>query len=89
MKKSTSFCEEDLGEDLIDRKESQATGAINFEIYKMFFKAVNSSCYVAIVMVMFIVAQIATSGADYFVSQWYVCTHSINSLSQHLDDSIR
>lgn len=57
-------------DELIDREEKQATGGINIEIYKMFLKAVNSTCYVAIVMSAFVVAQVAVSGAEYFVSQW-------------------
>lgn len=60
---------------MLDREEKQAVGGINIEIYKMFFKAVNSSCYVAIVIAAFIVAQVAVSGAEYFVSQWYVWQH--------------
>lgn len=45
-------------------------GAVSFKIYKTFFKAVNSAVYVAVVAVFFVLAQMASSGSDYFVSQW-------------------
>lgn len=72
MKKSTSFCDEDHTEEILDRKESQEAGKISFEIYKTFLRAVNSPCHVAIVLIMFVVGQVAVSGADYFVSKWCV-----------------
>ena len=70
IKKSTSFVEENIDEELIDRKETQAAGAVKLTVYKSFLDAVNNSCYVVTVIIMFFVAQILYSGADYFVSQW-------------------
>lgn len=63
---------EEAGDDdeLIDREEKQASGGINLEIYKIFLKAVNSAFYVVIVFGAFVLAQIAVSGSEYFVSQW-------------------
>lgn len=40
------------------------------KIYKTFFQAVNSGVYVVVVGVFFVLAQLASSGSDYFVSQW-------------------
>lgn len=72
MKKSStaSFADVNIVEEPINRKEIQAAGAVSFAVYKMFFKAVNSSFFVAIVMLMFVLAQLATSGSDYFVTEW-------------------
>lgn len=53
-----------------DRNERQLAGSVGFQMYRTFFKAARSSIYVMVVFVLFIAAQFAKSGADYFVSQW-------------------
>lgn len=46
------------------------SGNVKFNIYKAFFKAAHSHIYVIVVIIIFIVAQIAYSGADYFIAEW-------------------
>lgn len=67
---STSCCEEDLADELNDRKETQSSGAVKWLTYKMFFKAVHSSVYITTVIILFVLAQIAATGCEYFLSAW-------------------
>lgn len=69
---TSSFCDEEIENDANDRKELQSIGAVKFDTYKDFFGAVRSTAKITIVFVMFILAQIAASGSDYFLKEWYV-----------------
>lgn len=62
----------EVPKDAIDRKEKQKSGSISFKAYKMILNAVDSTKFVAIVLVAFLVAQLAVSATDYFVSRWCV-----------------
>lgn len=57
-------------EDDNDRNEQQAIGAVSWAVYKSYFKAVNNRCYIVMVMVLFILAQIGLSFLDFFVATW-------------------
>lgn len=70
---------EDIEVNADDRKEHKREGAIEFSTYKNFFKAVHSNIYVITVFALFGVSQAIWSGADYFLTVWYVCCHNINS----------
>lgn len=50
--------------------EQQMSGFVKLNIYTAFFKAAQSHIYVFIVIILFIVAQIAYSGVDYFIAEW-------------------
>lgn len=63
---------EDSEDDDDDRMERQMIGHVKFNVYKAFFKATRSNIYVIVVLIIFIAAQCTYSGADYFISQWYV-----------------
>lgn len=67
---TSSFCNEEIEENLNDRKEVQATGAIKVKTYKAFFNASQSHLFVVIVFIAFVAAQFAWSGGDYFLSAW-------------------
>ncbi|XP_031635556.1 multidrug resistance-associated protein 4-like [Contarinia nasturtii] len=67
---SSSFCNEEVEDDPNQRKENQVIGSIKFRTYKTFFKAAQSNIFVIIVFILFIVAQCAWSGADFFLSEW-------------------
>ncbi|XP_031639018.1 multidrug resistance-associated protein 4-like [Contarinia nasturtii] len=67
---TASFCSEEVEHNQNERKELQKSGSITFSIYKTFVQSAHSSCFVFIVFVLFIVAQLAWSGADYFLSEW-------------------
>lgn len=77
MKTPSIYQEDEREKDMVDRTEKAAIGAVSFKIYKSFFKAVNSSFYVAIVALFFILAQLTISGSDYFVSQWAIWEESV------------
>lgn len=67
---SSSFCNEEVEDDPNIRKENQVIGSIKFRTYKTFFKAAQSNFFVFIVFILFVVAQCAWSGSDYFLAQW-------------------
>ncbi|XP_055617486.1 ATP-binding cassette sub-family C member 4-like [Toxorhynchites rutilus septentrionalis] len=50
--------------------ESQITGTVGFGVYKSYFAAVESVALVVLVATLFLLAQGAMSGIDYFISQW-------------------
>lgn len=56
--------------DEADRKELLVTGSVGIGVYKKFLKAVDSVVFPVIVIFGLILAQLAISGADYFVSRW-------------------
>lgn len=56
--------------DLNSRKESKLTGSVKFSTYKRFFAAANKPFHVIIVLMSFILAQIAFSSTDFFLSGW-------------------
>lgn len=55
------------------RKETKASGSVNFGTYKTFLQAAHSPFLVVIVCILFIAAQITWSGLDFFLSIWYIC----------------
>lgn len=63
---------EDIEVNPNDRKEHKREGSIELSTYTNFFKAVHSSIYVFSVLALFGVSQAIWSGADYFLSEWYV-----------------
>lgn len=67
---SSSFCNEEVEDDPNKRKENQVIGSIKFSTYKTFFKAAHSQIFVIVVFILYIMAQAAWSGADYFLSEW-------------------
>jgi hypothetical protein len=53
-----------------NRQESQTIGKVGFDVYKGYFKSVDNILMVFFVGLLFILAQMATSGVDYFIAQW-------------------
>lgn len=51
-------------------EEEIAKGQISFEVYKRYFKAGGSICLRVSVLLIAILAQVATSGVDYWVTFW-------------------
>ncbi|XP_055303229.1 ATP-binding cassette sub-family C member 4-like [Sitodiplosis mosellana] len=67
---TSSFCSEDVEDEPDKRKEHHVTGNIKFSTYKTYFKAAHSRFFVVFVFILFIVAQFAWSGADFFLAEW-------------------
>ncbi|XP_059612038.1 ATP-binding cassette sub-family C member 4-like isoform X2 [Phlebotomus argentipes] len=59
-------------------KESQVVGAIGFRTYKSYFKSVESFWTVSLVCFLFVAAQVAISGVDYFVAKWVNWEESVS-----------
>ena len=62
--------EKEIEDDTDKRKEIQASGSIKFSTYKTYFQAANSTFAVIFVIILFVVAQIAWSGSDFFLAEW-------------------
>lgn len=54
------------------RQEFQSIGSVDKGIYMSYFKSVESTTLVAVVIVLFVIGQIAISSIDLIVSKWYV-----------------
>ncbi|XP_037911371.1 probable multidrug resistance-associated protein lethal(2)03659 [Hermetia illucens] len=57
-------------DDSDERKEYQAEGSVGFDVYKSYFKVMNSCFSFYIVLAAFVMARTVLSGVDYFLSQW-------------------
>lgn len=72
------FDDEVIEDEPIDRIEQKMTGSVQMGTYAAFFKAVQSNLYIAVVVALFILNRFILSGADYFLSEWYVL-HTLQS----------
>lgn len=52
------------------RQENQIIGKVGFDVYKGYLRSVDNMMMVCFVGLLFILAQLATSGVDYFIAQW-------------------
>ncbi|XP_055381149.1 probable multidrug resistance-associated protein lethal(2)03659 [Condylostylus longicornis] len=69
IQRLTSVQENDQGE---NRKEKQEIGAVKFDVYKSYFKALNNLCWFLTVALLFIFARAVLSAVDYFISRWVI-----------------
>lgn len=53
-----------------DRKEKHQIGSVGYEVYRKYFKSVNSIFRVVLTAFFLIGTQVAQSGIDYYVSMW-------------------
>lgn len=60
-----------FAEQLNDRKEHYSTGSVDDGVYKSYLQSVDSPFLVVIVIILFIVGQIAISAVDLIVSKWW------------------
>lgn len=51
-------------------KEQQSVGAVKFSVYASYFKALESTFFLGLIVVLFICARIMLTGVDYFLSRW-------------------
>ena len=51
-------------------QESRNTGTISSKTYWQYFSAGGSICFILSTLFMLILAQVSTSGADYWVTFW-------------------
>ncbi|ERL93563.1 hypothetical protein D910_10852 [Dendroctonus ponderosae] len=61
---------EPVEEEPTEIKESRATGSIAGKVYKAYFKAAGGWFSAALVLILFVVTQMASSAADYFIKFW-------------------
>lgn len=50
--------------------ESRSTGSVSAQVYKSYFRSGGHCCTIFIVFLLFVLAQLAASGGDYFLSYW-------------------
>lgn len=53
-----------------EREELQAVGAVQMSVYNSYFKAVDSFAYLVFIVVMFFCAQGLVSAVDLYISLW-------------------
>jgi hypothetical protein len=53
--------------------EMQAKGSVSSRVYWEYFSAAGNCTFTLLVFGMCILAQLAISGGDYWMSYWYVC----------------
>lgn len=53
-----------------DRKEKHQVGSVGYEVYKQYFKSVNSIFHLVVTVLFLIGTQAAQSGIDLYVSMW-------------------
>ncbi|XP_047107556.1 ATP-binding cassette sub-family C member 4-like [Schistocerca piceifrons] len=54
----------------VENKEIRTTGGISWTAYGQYLRAGGNACFLLFVAAMLIIAQTATSGADYWVTYW-------------------
>lgn len=67
--KSSYLCEP-TDDEPSETKETRETGSIAGKVYKAYFKAAGGCCSVTFVFMLFVITQIASSSADYFIKFW-------------------
>lgn len=53
-----------------EEREINAVGSVKFEVYKSYFKSVKSVVFLTFTFSLFLIAQMAASGLDFFVAMW-------------------
>lgn len=51
-------------------KETQSIGSVGLRLYKAYFSTVKSPIFVLLMIILFIITQVATSCLDIFISKW-------------------
>lgn len=51
-------------------KEAQAVGSVKFDVYLSYFKALESTIILVVIVGLFICARVMLNGVDYFLSRW-------------------
>jgi hypothetical protein len=63
-----------LGDDVDDsdeeNQESRNVGTISWKTYWQYFSAGRSICFLFMTVFMLLLAQVSTSGADFWVTYW-------------------
>lgn len=54
----------------IKEKEFQSTGSVTMDVYKSYFKAVQSCPWIFSVFLLCVLAQAALAAVDYFIAEW-------------------
>lgn len=60
----------EITEEPSEIKEQRTTGSIDSKVYKSYLEACGGWCPTIFVFILFILTQIISSGADYFISFW-------------------
>lgn len=65
--------------------ENQEVGAVSFQVYKNYFRAVNSNFWMISVFLLCVLAQTTYSGVDMFVAEWVNWEESLNVKGSFLE----
>ncbi|KAI8123085.1 putative multidrug resistance-associated protein lethal(2)03659 [Lucilia cuprina] len=60
-------------------KEAQAIGSVKLDVYLSYFKALESTFILILIVGLFICARIMLNGVDYFLSRWVIWEENRNS----------
>lgn len=55
-----------------------SSGSVKLDVYKKYISSIDSICTIVFIIVIFVLAQVATSGIDYFVAHWVNWEESIS-----------
>ncbi|EDW58559.1 ATP-binding cassette sub-family C member 4 [Drosophila virilis] len=58
-------------------QEQQSVGAVKFSVYASYFKALESTFLLGLIVVLFICARVMLTGVDYFLSRWVIWEEKI------------
>ncbi|KAH8312051.1 hypothetical protein KR044_009125 [Drosophila immigrans] len=58
-------------------QEQQAVGSVKFSVYASYFKALESTFLLFLIVVLFICARVMLTGVDYFLSRWVIWEEQI------------
>ncbi|XP_030369552.1 probable multidrug resistance-associated protein lethal(2)03659 [Scaptodrosophila lebanonensis] len=58
-------------------QEQQAVGAVGFNVYASYFKALESTFLLGLIVTLFISARTMLTGVDYFLSRWVIWEEKI------------
>jgi ATP-binding cassette, subfamily C (CFTR/MRP), member 4 len=79
--------EEKKSEKQEEAKEHQSTGTVAWSVYRFYFKAMKSTFNLALIFLLFVLAQVAVSSVDYFVAQWVNWEESLAELETPTDEN--
>ncbi|XP_017866361.1 PREDICTED: probable multidrug resistance-associated protein lethal(2)03659 [Drosophila arizonae] len=58
-------------------QEQQCVGAVKFSVYASYFKALESTFFFSLIVVLFVCSRIMLTGVDYFLSRWVIWEEKI------------
>jgi ATP-binding cassette, subfamily C (CFTR/MRP), member 4 len=85
--KNAGKTEQKKSEKQEEAKEHQSTGTVAWGVYRFYFIAMKSNFNLALIFLLFVLAQVAVSSVDYFVAQWVNWEESLAELKTPPDEN--